>query len=927
MGSDRARVTYDERRQYRSVVAQQGRVTLEADLNESWSIEDEDDRKALLDVVGPSGTADDGYAVGPPANSQGAYDFGVGAGTMYVGGERSELFAAADYGAQTGTEWLDWNGDPEWVDPGQPASKTLANELVYLELVEQEVSATEDGDLREVALGGPDTAQRTRFVQRIKRFGTDGQTCEEARADAETHWDGLGLNLDTDAMRLLSRGRLQASFPPQAAPADPCDPEADGGYLGAENQLIRIRISSWDDAAGTGKLLWGYDNASFLYRARFVDNAQLVELATRPPDDFHQPRAGQAIELLRSAAELEAGEEYIASATGEVFTLTSAYVPDTKRISLPAPGASTLLFDPANPPPPKPDAEHPQVFLRVWEQELAFTSGTAVTLGTTGVQVTLTTDGAGPFHPGDTWFFAVRPTTPAAVYPERYIDAPQPPEALRSWVCPLAVVTFAGGAPTVLEDCRNPFDNLVELTKRRGQGCCDVVVRPEDLKGAKTLQSIIDGFRDEPDVTICLMPGVYRLAAPLVLGRRSSTLTIEGCHDGAILEPAKATDPDFLEGIVVLVQADDVTLRNIRFRLPEVPFQKSKGKFVGLSATELRRLLGRPLSDLFVSIGIRPVQCSRLTVDECTFEYKAPGAHDWLAAGVFGTGDGTGLRLTNNHFVGESRPFNALKPPWHVSLGYLLASSRVGGDKKPLDAVLDKAKIAGNRFEGLAAAVIAVARFGLIRVEENTVRRCHLGFLFLATAWLIGHKKLFEFATLTGAATFQPSGATVTAIKGIIEDPPVQIAISLGLAYPVPKAATKVSTKAASALDLALHASGDDVEAFVSKGSSCTALAVLDEPKDGGEATVLGNRLHNQTAKAPATAIVYVAPCTVTGSLVLNEQKGAASIYVEPPPVAGVKRLGDLVAVAGNVFRGKATLPPRSLAAPLSTWHVFNSEL
>ena len=34
MGSDRARISFDHSRGYRSVVAQQGRVTLEADVNE-----------------------------------------------------------------------------------------------------------------------------------------------------------------------------------------------------------------------------------------------------------------------------------------------------------------------------------------------------------------------------------------------------------------------------------------------------------------------------------------------------------------------------------------------------------------------------------------------------------------------------------------------------------------------------------------------------------------------------------------------------------------------------------------------------------------------------------------------------------------------------------------------------------------------------
>jgi hypothetical protein len=246
MSSDRARDTHDETRQYRAVVAQQGRVTVEADLNEAWTIDDEEERETLLDVVGPSGTPDDGYAVGPAANTQGAFDFEVGAGTMYVGGLRSVLFDPVAYAAQS--EWLDDVGDPDWVDPSGPADQGLANELVYLEPAEQEVSATEDGDLREVALGGPDIAQRRRLVQRVKRLGTDAQTCADARADAEARWSVRGLDFDPATMQLLSRGRLQVSFPPRAVPADPCDPEADGGYLGADNQLIRVQISAWDDA-------------------------------------------------------------------------------------------------------------------------------------------------------------------------------------------------------------------------------------------------------------------------------------------------------------------------------------------------------------------------------------------------------------------------------------------------------------------------------------------------------------------------------------------------------------------------------------------------------------------------------------------------------------------------------------------------------
>src|SRR5215471_16741555 len=90
MGSDRARITYDQSRQYRAVVMQQGRVTVEADWNEEEQIVNEEERKEALDFVGPNGTPDNGYRVietGKPPKPP--FDFSVGKGTMYVGGMRA----------------------------------------------------------------------------------------------------------------------------------------------------------------------------------------------------------------------------------------------------------------------------------------------------------------------------------------------------------------------------------------------------------------------------------------------------------------------------------------------------------------------------------------------------------------------------------------------------------------------------------------------------------------------------------------------------------------------------------------------------------------------------------------------------------------------------------------------------------------------
>src|SRR5438045_3858762 len=69
MASDRARVSHDPSRHWRGVISQQGRVTLEADWNEAGAITAAESRAELIDVVGPSGTPDDGYAIIPATDA------------------------------------------------------------------------------------------------------------------------------------------------------------------------------------------------------------------------------------------------------------------------------------------------------------------------------------------------------------------------------------------------------------------------------------------------------------------------------------------------------------------------------------------------------------------------------------------------------------------------------------------------------------------------------------------------------------------------------------------------------------------------------------------------------------------------------------------------------------------------------------------
>lgn len=485
MGSDRARVSYDPRRQYRSVVMQQGRVTLEADWNEAQQITEEEIRCEALDVLGPSGTPDNGYSVVLTPQPASPFDFYVDSGTMYVGGVRAYLDGSVLYSNQS--DWRDRGpDDPDWVDLSMLAANPPTDEFVYLYLREQEVSAVEDPDLKDVALGGPDTAQRTRLLQHIVRVASPGTDCVSGLSAAEAKWASEGLTFDPNTMRLRSWSRLEVGFSDQSQTQNPCQPQGQGGYLGPDNQMIRVQISGVDKTTGNPKFVWGFDDASFLYRIQ-VDpgNAQQLDLQTIPVDAEHQPAAGQAVEVLRTAADLSNGGN-VASASGFVFTLAQNYDPDSQSIQIPTGITLPDAFTFGNQSPPS------QLFLRVWQQEIIFVPGLPARLGNTGLTVTLRTRGNAPFHTGDYWMFAVRPATPQAVYPERYQNDFQPPDGPRLWACPLGVIAWSDEVGRLASDCRNFFDNLVNLTKR-AQGCCSITVRPQDLSPTTTLQSIVNG--------------------------------------------------------------------------------------------------------------------------------------------------------------------------------------------------------------------------------------------------------------------------------------------------------------------------------------------------------------------------------------------------------------------------------------------------
>ncbi len=771
MGSDRARDSYDPGKRYTGVVMQQGRVFLEADWNEAADIASDLNEAEVREIVGVCGTPDNGYEVFVAKNDAGEWDrnFAVGPGSMYVGGVRVTVPAPVKYLAQRQLGWLDMPIGA--LSPHVEASRA-SREFVYLTLSEQEVSAIEDPTLREVALGGPDTAQRKRLMQHAECRALEKGECVTALAELEAAALAKGLKLDHGTAQLVSLSRLKVGFTDAGGGDGKCDPAAQGGYLGADNQLIRVQVS------GAGKLLWSFDNASFLYRAKVVNSTTLT-LKPQPVDAFHQPRKGQAIEVLLPTAHL-AGDEWVAAGWGFVTTAAAAYDPDTQTLVLTDALAGLYLAA------AEAKVDIP-LFVRVWEQEKPFTADTAVTLDGSGLQVTMH---GGPFVVGDYWQIAVRPAIeadpllgiPGQVFPRRFQESFQPPDGPRRWVCPLAVIDWTDAEQPVT-DCRNHFEDLVALTGRRG--CCTVTLRPSDLHGRHTLQWVVDRYCQGGPVTVCLKPGKYVLREPLRLGPQHSHLTLAACQDGVVFEAAPGSLHEFVDGLVVLTHADDVTIRGIRFHLPLVAFAKAGGKLADVAP-----VTADELQTVAVSIGLHTVHCANLAVEGCLFRFSLlpeAGGHV-LGIGMLSASECWGLRLEGNRFLHqEQHNLN------NLLAGFVLFPTllRAAGQKQAQLAttLLNDALIRDNRFSGVTlAAVIAANAAGAIRIEDNRMLDCAAGLLFGAGYLPISSQVVAgaKYKRMQEDAPTQVAAAMSTAA----DQPGFQRLASFAAAYPMPKGFT-----------------------------------------------------------------------------------------------------------------------------------------
>jgi hypothetical protein len=230
---------------YSAVLAQQGRLLLDAELNEQAAIMLDYLRRLATDLVGPfAGPAHRaGFRVELVAEGGKCRAVRLSPGHYYVYGVRCDAPAPGHA-------------------PGDdiPVGEHEAPFVVYLAVWEQSVSAIQAPDLAEPALGPSlDTTRRSqvRWRPRAARYlpGSDIDLTELDREDIveafEEHNAGSERRPTLGARAHLSAGAGQTpSTVPATAP-----------YRGAENQLYRVEVHRGGDA-DEATFKWSRDNGS-----------------------------------------------------------------------------------------------------------------------------------------------------------------------------------------------------------------------------------------------------------------------------------------------------------------------------------------------------------------------------------------------------------------------------------------------------------------------------------------------------------------------------------------------------------------------------------------------------------------------------------------------------------------------------------------
>lgn len=498
MAGDHSSYSFRPTNDFVGVFEQQGRVRLDANLNELVDLLDRRLRATALDTLGRAVV---------PAETPDAFLLEIAGGVLSFGPGRAYVdgIQVDNHGNGTpvptlhfdphleemrGTDPLPYSPQPYL--PVPPALPTSGTHLVYLDVWHRERTWAEDPTLLDPALYGIDTAVRRQVVWQVKvhEADTPGLQCDTPDGQIPG-W--------VDIIR-PSASRLTTAAVGVPAALDPCDVPPIGGFRGRSNRLYCVEIHD-PGPVGVATFKWSRDNASLASPVTATAGADVT--VVRPGRDaVLRFTIGDVVEVTDDVHELD-------GLPGEMAVVAS--VDDARGVvTLAAPLGG--VFDVSR-----------GARIRRWDQSGALVTADHVMQVTAGpivledgVQIEFTLDpdiAGGAFRSNERWAFRAR-VADASVEVLDHV----PPRAPHHHIARLGFVDFAND--DVLSDCRVPWPGSGDCDC--DDCACDVCVTAiSHNSGALTIQAAVDKVRDRGGV-VCLQPGVYVLRETVDMSRTNA---------------------------------------------------------------------------------------------------------------------------------------------------------------------------------------------------------------------------------------------------------------------------------------------------------------------------------------------------------------------------------------------------------------------
>jgi hypothetical protein len=458
MHADLSRLTFRPERHYSAVVAQQGRVQLDADTNEQTAIHLHQARTLAADLIGQHGGPREacGFRIEYVGGRHDIDTLYIHGGRYYVDGILCDAYRPApgtpvpdeEAEEQETSEppayWTYWDQPDGFRDPEKPGdrlpSPAQSPFVVYLKVWERAVTAAEDPALREVALGAalPDTAARVKVVWQALPLSLAELRIEEtdpAKEAVRAAFDQWAARQSAPSARLAARSER-----PDHADDDPCLVKPDARYRGPENQLYRVEVHEGGEAKDA-TFKWSRENGSVVFPVDELDGTW-VRLASLGHDD---------------KLDLDVGDHVEFTDTAYASRLETLPLPRVEELDLP--GRRVRLS--AEPEPGVGRLPHLQPFLRRWDHHggprrkgrttqlrggaVPVTEGEWLHLED-GVEVYFA-QGA-TYRTGDHWIIPARTATGGVQWPADPARRPllQAPAGIARHFAPLALVQGEQGA-------------------------------------------------------------------------------------------------------------------------------------------------------------------------------------------------------------------------------------------------------------------------------------------------------------------------------------------------------------------------------------------------------------------------------------------------------------------------------------------------